>query len=56
LNYSEEFKKSTNAYDWFYIEPQEGLMIMFPSHLNHSVTSNKSDQERISVAFNISFS
>jgi uncharacterized protein (TIGR02466 family) len=55
-NYSEEFKKSTNAYDWFYVEPQEGLMILFPSHLNHSVTSNKSDQERISVDFNKSFS
>ena len=54
-NYSEEFINKINMHDWFYIEPQVGLMILFPSHLNHSVSQNKSDQDRISVAFNFSF-
>ena len=35
---------------------QEGLLVMFPSWLVHSVGFNTSDQERISVSFNIMFS
>ena len=37
------------------IEPQEGLMILFPSHLRHGVEQNQSDEDRISLAFNIDF-
>lgn len=33
--------------------PQEGMMILFPSWLEHCVLANKSDQTRISLAFNI---
>lgn len=55
-SYNEDFREKSNLHSWFYIEPQERLMILFPSHLNHSVSANKSDEERISVAFNISFS
>lgn len=54
-SYSKEFVSNNNLHDWFFIEPQAGLLILFPSHLNHSVTQNKSDQDRISVAFNLSF-
>lgn len=37
------------------IEPQEGLMVLFPSHLRHAVEINQSDEDRISIAFNIDF-
>ena len=35
--------------------PSEGEFILFPSWLEHSVEMNKSDKERVSVAFNIFF-
>lgn len=35
---------------------EEGLLVMFPSWLVHSVGFNASDKERISVSFNIMFS
>lgn len=35
------------------IMPQEGLLVMFPSYLHHSVGANLSDQERIVISFNI---
>ena len=37
------------------IVPKEGLMILFPSHLRHGVEMNQSDEDRISLAFNIEF-
>ena len=37
------------------IFPHEGLMILFPSHLRHGVEINQSDEDRISLAFNIDF-
>ncbi len=35
------------------IEPLEGVIILFPSDLTHSVQKNNSDEDRISVSFNI---
>ena len=37
------------------IEPKEGLLVLFPSYLHHSVNSNNSDDERIVISFNIDF-
>ena len=37
------------------IVPTEGSMILFPSHLRHAVEINQSDEDRISMAFNIDF-
>ena len=34
-------------------EPIEGGLVLFPSDLSHAVQENKSDEDRISVAFNI---
>lgn len=39
-----------------HINAREGLMILFPSWLQHQVPPNKSRQARISIAFNIMFS
>ncbi len=35
------------------INPQEGLLVMFPSYLHHSVDDNISENERIVISFNI---
>ena len=37
----------------FSVEPKEGLLVLFPSYLHHSVERNNSDSERIVISFNI---
>jgi uncharacterized protein (TIGR02466 family) len=41
-----------NSLSWN-VEPKEGTLIMFPSYLEHSVEENKSNEKRISMAFDI---
>ena len=53
--YTDNFKKENNTYLSYYFNPMEGGMILFPSHLAHRVNENKSDEDRISIAFNIIF-
>ena len=35
------------------IDPAEGMLLVFPSWFQHEVESNQSDEERISVSFNV---
>ncbi len=35
--------------------PEDGDILLFPSHLLHSVEPNPEDRERINIAFNISY-
>jgi ectoine hydroxylase-related dioxygenase (phytanoyl-CoA dioxygenase family) len=35
------------------ITPEVGKMVLFPSFLKHGVQTNKSNQNRISLAFNL---
>jgi uncharacterized protein (TIGR02466 family) len=35
------------------LNPKEGMCILFPAWLNHTVEMNKTDNERMSLAFNI---
>ena len=51
--YTDNFKKENNTYLTYYFNPMEGGMILFPSHLAHRVNENKSDEDRISISFNI---
>jgi uncharacterized protein (TIGR02466 family) len=37
------------------IEPQAGMLIIFPAYLRHWVYPNESDEERVTVAFNARF-
>ena len=37
----------------YYIQPRENLMILFPAWLMHSVDASSSDDDRISLSFNI---
>jgi len=36
------------------VKPEPGMLILFPSYLEHSVNPNMSDNERIVISFNIS--
>jgi hypothetical protein len=44
-----------DANTYFFFEPKENLMLIFPSWLHHSVSANQNEQDRISIAFNISW-
>ena len=48
--------ENANNFDSFYIEPYEGVLIVFPSQLKHHVEqnlTNDKDDRRVSIAFNI---
>ena len=53
-SYTEEFKNHNNYFHSYYFTPTEGRILVFPSHLQHEVLENKSNEDRISVSFNIS--
>ena len=36
------------------IKPESGLLVLFPSYLEHSVNPNMSDKKRIVISFNLS--
>jgi uncharacterized protein (TIGR02466 family) len=42
--------------DQVVVKVTNGTLLMFPSYLDHSVDANLSDEERISVSFNMMFS
>ena len=55
-SYNYDFKKSNFIDDSYHCYPTEGRIIVFPSHLQHHVQENKSNEDRISVSFNIRLS
>lgn len=48
------FQYNINQYEEkrYWIQPKEGLFILFPSTLLHFVTRNESNEKRISISFN----
>ena len=52
-SYNQEFKDQFFVYHAYWLPPIEGRMIIFPSHLQHEVEENKSNEDRISVSFNV---
>lgn len=42
--------------DQVVVRVQDGTLLLFPSYLEHSVDRNSSEEERISISFNIMFS
>ncbi len=38
------------------VKVQDGTLLMFPSYLEHSVDANTSNEERVSVSFNLMLS
>ena len=45
-----------NFKDFIALQPEIGTAIIFPSELMHSVEVNQSNEDRISIAFNLSVS
>jgi uncharacterized protein (TIGR02466 family) len=43
----------THGFNRLGVEPKVGRLVLFPSWLRHGVEMNKTDQERISISFNI---
>ena len=54
-NYEDDFKYQNNIYETYKLFPQEGKIVIFPSHIHHEVSENLSKDDRISVAFNLNF-
>lgn len=52
-NMNPEKAKRLNYYHSYHFLPKEGQMLLFPSHLLHTVYSNNSTEDRISIAFNL---
>ena len=52
-SYTQEFKDQFFIHHCYWLPPIEGRMIIFPSHLQHGVNENNSNDDRISVSFNI---
>ncbi|MFI5445591.1 2OG-Fe(II) oxygenase family protein [Polaromonas sp. UC242_47] len=42
--------------DQVVVRVREGTLLLFPSYLEHSVDANRSDDERVSISFNLMFS
>ena len=53
VTYSEDLKKSFNVYPEYRYTPVEGGGVIFPSSVYHTVSENMSDEDRISVSFNL---
>ena len=51
--FDSKFREEFNFHNAYTIDPVEGRLFMWPSHLYHEVGINKSDEDRISVAFNL---
>ena len=43
---------SFNSKEWFFL-PKENMLLLFPSHLSHSVSENNTKSDRFSLSFNI---
>ena len=51
--YSIDYQQRHGLCKSYNITPQEGELVIFPSNLEHSVDINNSNEERISVSFNL---
>ena len=51
--YSKKYRDENKIFPNYYFPPTAGFVIIFPSFLLHQVRPNKSNQDRISVSFNL---
>lgn len=49
----DDFKDTLNYHQTIYYKPVDGEMLLFPANLKHCVRQNKSNKDRISIAFNV---
>ena len=55
-SYLAEVREQTGVHPTYKFHPEPGKMITFPSSLRHDVKVNESDEDRISVSYNIHIS
>jgi hypothetical protein len=48
-----DYKYFYNGYSYHYITPQKNMLLLFPCWVEHDVEENSSNEERISISFNI---
>ena len=53
FRYPKISERNTLNSNVFSIKPKEGLLVLFPSYLYHSVDLNRTEEERIVISFNI---
>ena len=51
--YTSQVREDWKQFENYYFPPTAGFVIIFPSFLLHQVRPNKSNQDRISVSFNL---
>ena len=53
FRYPKISERNTLNSNVFSIKPKEGLLVLFPSYLYHSVDFNRTEEERVVISFNI---
>ena len=53
VTYTNSAREQHNQYVQNFIKPIKGLLLIFPAHLKHGVLPNQSNEDRISISFNI---
>ena len=53
MAYDDEFCKKCASWPAYWIPPEEGMILIFPASVMHQVHTNESNQDRISVSFNL---
>jgi len=52
-NTNYKHKQNNNLHSAWNVKPKEGSIILFPSYLPHYVEQNQSEEDRISISFNL---
>ena len=55
-SFTKEFMEQYYPYAHYWFVPAEGDIVIFPSYLSHCVEPSDSDEDRISISFNLCFS
>ena len=52
-SYTDDLLKESKYYNTYKYPPREGCILIFPAHLQHRVKKNESNEDRVSISFNI---
>ena len=52
-SYTDDLLKESKYYNTYKYPPREGCILIFPAHLQHSVKKIESNEDRVSISFNI---
>ena len=55
MKYNDKFKEDNALYQNYTLFPGSGAMVLFPSSVYHYVEPNKSNEDRVSISFNVEF-